>query len=41
MEKENDEGIKVIDYERMIRNKKNVDYYEKLENLKVGVLKEK
>src|SRR3954464_9969504 len=33
-----DKGIKVIAYDRLIRNSKNVDYYATFDNFQVGVL---
>ncbi|MET0428032.1 MAG: multiple monosaccharide ABC transporter substrate-binding protein [Microvirga sp.] len=33
-----DKGIKVISYDRLIRNSKNVDYYATFDNFQVGVL---
>jgi len=33
-----DQGIKVIAYDRLIRNSKNVDYYATFDNFQVGVL---
>src|ERR1043165_2124791 len=33
-----DKGIKVISYDRLVRNSKNVDYYATFDNFQVGVL---
>jgi len=33
-----DKGIKVVAYDRLIRNSKNVDYYTSFDNFQVGVL---
>ncbi len=38
LQKAHDAGIKVIAYDRLIRNSGNVDYYATFDNFKVGVL---
>ena len=38
LQKASDKGIKVIAYDRLIRNSKNVDYYATFDNFQVGVL---
>ena len=38
LEKAADKGIKVIAYDRLIRDSKNVDYYATFDNFQVGVL---
>ncbi|RYB06690.1 multiple monosaccharide ABC transporter substrate-binding protein [Lichenibacterium ramalinae] len=38
LQKAHDAGIKVIAYDRLIRNSPNVDYYATFDNLKVGAL---
>ncbi|MFL6706602.1 MAG: multiple monosaccharide ABC transporter substrate-binding protein [Massilia sp.] len=38
LQKAHDKGIKVISYDRLIRNSKNVDYYATFDNFQVGVL---
>ncbi|HEY0856297.1 MAG TPA: multiple monosaccharide ABC transporter substrate-binding protein [Albitalea sp.] len=38
LQKAADSGIKVIAYDRLIRNSKNVDYYATFDNFQVGVL---
>jgi putative multiple sugar transport system substrate-binding protein len=38
LQKAADKGIKVLAYDRLIRNSKNVDYYTTFDNFKVGVL---
>ncbi|MDQ2821870.1 MAG: sugar-binding protein [Pseudomonadota bacterium] len=38
LQKAKDKGIKVISYDRLIRNSKNVDYYATFDNFQVGVL---
>lgn len=38
LQKASDKGIKVIAYDRLIRNSKNVDYYATFDNYQVGVL---
>jgi len=38
LQKAHDAGIKVISYDRLIRNSPNVDYYATFDNFKVGVL---
>ncbi|WP_199425830.1 multiple monosaccharide ABC transporter substrate-binding protein [Thermaerobacillus caldiproteolyticus] len=38
LEKAHKQGIKVISYDRLIRNSKYVDYYATFDNFKVGVL---
>ncbi|MBS0446648.1 MAG: sugar-binding protein [Proteobacteria bacterium] len=38
LQKAADQGIKVIAYDRLIRNSKNVDYYTTFDNFQVGVL---
>src|SRR5438045_2291813 len=38
LQKAADRGIKVIAYDRLIRNSKNVDYYATFDNFQVGVL---
>jgi putative multiple sugar transport system substrate-binding protein len=38
LQKAHDAGIKVIAYDRLIRNSPNVDYYATFDNFKVGVL---
>ena len=38
LQKAADSGIKVLAYDRLIRNSKNVDYYTTFDNIKVGVL---
>ncbi len=38
LQKAADKGIKVIAYDRLIRNSKNVDYYTTFDNFQVGVL---
>lgn len=38
LQKAADKGIKVIAYDRLIRNSKNVDYYATFDNFQVGVL---
>jgi putative multiple sugar transport system substrate-binding protein len=38
LQKAADKGIKVIAYDRLIRNSKNVDYYATFDNYQVGVL---
>jgi len=38
LQKAADSGIKVLAYDRLIRNSKNVDYYTTFDNFKVGVL---
>ncbi len=38
LQKAADGGIKVLAYDRLIRNSKNVDYYTTFDNFKVGVL---
>ena len=38
LQKAADTGIKVIAYDRLIRNSKNVDYYATFDNFQVGVL---
>ena len=38
LQKAHDAGIKVIAYDRLIRNSANVDYYATFDNFKVGVL---
>ncbi len=38
LQKAADAGIKVLAYDRLIRNSKNVDYYTTFDNFKVGVL---
>ncbi|RYY12677.1 MAG: sugar ABC transporter substrate-binding protein, partial [Alphaproteobacteria bacterium] len=37
LQKAHDKGIKVISYDRLIRNSKNVDYYATFDNFQVGV----
>src|SRR5438105_10393937 len=38
LQKAADKGIKVIAYDRLIKNSKNVDYYATFDNFEVGVL---
>jgi len=38
LQKAADKGIKVISYDRLIRNSKNVDYYATFDNFQVGAL---
>jgi putative multiple sugar transport system substrate-binding protein len=38
LQKAHDKGIKIIAYDRLIRNSKNVDYYATFDNFQVGVL---
>jgi putative multiple sugar transport system substrate-binding protein len=38
LQKAADKGIKIIAYDRLIRNSKNVDYYATFDNFQVGVL---
>jgi putative multiple sugar transport system substrate-binding protein len=38
LQKAADKGVKVIAYDRLIRNSKNVDYYATFDNYQVGVL---
>ena len=38
LQKAHDKGVKVIAYDRLIRNSPNVDYYATFDNFKVGVL---
>src|SRR5437868_10636895 len=38
LQKAADKGVKVIAYDRLIRNSKNVDYYATFDNFEVGVL---
>ena len=38
LQKAHDAGVKVIAYDRLIRNSPNVDYYATFDNFKVGVL---
>ncbi len=38
LQKAHDAGVKVIAYDRLIRNSANVDYYATFDNFKVGVL---
>src|SRR5207245_4505815 len=38
LQKAADKGVKVIAYDRLIRNSKNVDYYSTFDNFQVGVL---
>ncbi|WP_038491135.1 multiple monosaccharide ABC transporter substrate-binding protein [Collimonas arenae] len=38
LQKASDKGVKVIAYDRLIRNSKNVDYYATFDNFQVGVL---
>lgn len=38
LQKAADKGIKVISYDRLIRNSKNVDYYATFDNFQVGEL---
>ena len=38
LQKAADKGVKVIAYDRLIRNSKNVDYYTTFDNFQVGVL---
>ena len=38
LQKASDKGVKVIAYDRLIRNSKNVDYYATFDNYQVGVL---
>ncbi len=38
LQKAHDKGIKVISYDRLIRNSRNVDYYATFDNFQVGVL---
>lgn len=38
LKKAHDAGIKVLAYDRLIRNSENVDYYTTFDNFKVGVL---
>ena len=38
LQKAADKGIKVVAYDRLIRNSKNVDYYTTFDNFQVGVL---
>src|SRR5438105_7429124 len=38
LQKAADKGIKVIAYDRLIKNSKNVDYYATFDNFQVGVL---
>ena len=38
LQKAADKGIKVIAYDRLIRDSKNVDYYATFDNFQVGVL---
>ena len=38
LQKAHDRGVKVIAYDRLIRNSPNVDYYATFDNFKVGVL---
>ena len=38
LQKAHDKGIKVISYDRLIRNSRNVDYYATLDTYQVGVL---
>ncbi|MFZ2987684.1 multiple monosaccharide ABC transporter substrate-binding protein [Ideonella sp.] len=38
LQKAADKGIKVIAYDRLIRNSKNVDYYATFDNFQVGVM---
>ena len=38
LQKAHDAGIKVIAYDRLIRDSANVDYYATFDNFKVGVL---
>jgi putative multiple sugar transport system substrate-binding protein len=38
LQKAADKGVKVIAYDRLIRNSKNVDYYATFDNFQVGVL---
>jgi putative multiple sugar transport system substrate-binding protein len=38
LQKAADRGVKVIAYDRLIRNSKNVDYYATFDNFQVGVL---
>lgn len=38
LQKAHDKGIRVISYDRLIRNSKNVDYYATFDNFQVGVL---
>lgn len=38
LEKANDQGIKVISYDRLIKNSEHVSYYATFDNFKVGVL---
>jgi putative multiple sugar transport system substrate-binding protein len=38
LQKAHDKGVKIISYDRLIRNSKNVDYYATFDNFQVGVL---
>src|SRR5450830_1239565 len=38
LQKAADKGVKIIAYDRLIRNSKNVDYYATFDNYQVGVL---
>ena len=38
LQKAADKGVKVIAYDRLIKNSKNVDYYATFDNFQVGVL---
>lgn len=38
LQKAADKGVKVVAYDRLIRNSKNVDYYTTFDNFQVGVL---
>jgi putative multiple sugar transport system substrate-binding protein len=38
LQKAADKGVKIIAYDRLIRNSKNVDYYATFDNFQVGVL---
>ena len=38
LQKAHDKGIRIISYDRLIRNSKNVDYYSTFDNFQVGVL---
>src|SRR4030088_3054994 len=38
LQKASDKGVKVVAYDRLIRNSKNVDYYATFDNYQVGVL---
>src|SRR6187431_758592 len=38
LQKAADSGVKVLSYDRLIRNSPNVDYYTTFDNFKVGVL---